>query len=36
VMVRNCGHMLTMEQPEFVNATLLAWLESLDPGSGPG
>lgn len=29
VMVRNCGHMLTMEQPEIVNATLAAWLESL-------
>lgn len=36
VMVRNCGHMLTMEQPEIVNATLLAWLERLEPGSGPG
>lgn len=32
VMVQDCGHMLTMEQPEIVNATLMAWLESLDPG----
>lgn len=36
VMVQDCGHMLTMEQPEIVNATLAAWLESLDPaGSQP-
>ncbi len=26
VMVPRCGHMLTMEQPQFVNSTLLAWL----------
>lgn len=35
VMVPNCGHMLTMEQPEIVNATLAAWLGSLDAGSSP-
>ncbi len=29
VIVPQCGHMLTMEQPEFVNATLAQWLESL-------
>jgi pimeloyl-ACP methyl ester carboxylesterase len=29
VMVQNCGHMLTMEQPAIVNATLLGWLGSL-------
>jgi pimeloyl-ACP methyl ester carboxylesterase len=28
VMVPRCGHMLTMERPEVVNATLAAWLES--------
>ena len=27
VMLARCGHMLTMEQPEAVNATLHAWLE---------
>jgi pimeloyl-ACP methyl ester carboxylesterase len=32
VMVPRCGHMLTMEQPEFVNRRLLAWLETLPPG----
>jgi pimeloyl-ACP methyl ester carboxylesterase len=26
VMVPKCGHMLTMEQPEIVNATLIEWL----------
>lgn len=31
VAVPRAGHMLTMEQPEFVNATLAAWLESLPP-----
>lgn len=31
VMVPQCGHMLTMERPEFVNATLLAWLDRLAP-----
>jgi pimeloyl-ACP methyl ester carboxylesterase len=29
VMVPRCGHMLTMEQPDFVNAQLLAWLQRL-------
>jgi pimeloyl-ACP methyl ester carboxylesterase len=29
VMVPRCGHMLTMEQPDFVNARLLAWLQRL-------
>ena len=29
VMVPRCGHMLTMEQPEFVNAALAAWLDAL-------
>ncbi|MBC7601775.1 MAG: alpha/beta fold hydrolase [Ramlibacter sp.] len=29
VMVPQCGHMLTMEQPLVVNETLAAWLESL-------
>lgn len=29
VMVPRCGHMLTMEKPEMVNATLQAWLASL-------
>jgi pimeloyl-ACP methyl ester carboxylesterase len=29
VVVPRCGHMLTMEQPAFVNAKLAAWLESL-------
>jgi pimeloyl-ACP methyl ester carboxylesterase len=29
VMVQDCGHMLTMEQPAIVNTTLLAWLASL-------
>ena len=28
-MVERCGHMLTMEQPEVVNAHLLQWLDSL-------
>ena len=27
--VPRCGHMLTMEKPEFVNATLAAWLEKI-------
>lgn len=31
VMVPRCGHMLTMEQPQEVNAALLAWLESHAP-----
>jgi len=29
VMVPRCGHMLTMEKPEIVNAALAAWLETL-------
>jgi pimeloyl-ACP methyl ester carboxylesterase len=29
VMVPRCGHMLTMEKPDVVNDTLLAWLQSL-------
>ena len=29
VMVPQCGHMLTMEKPEIVNATLAAWLATL-------
>ncbi len=27
--VPRCGHMLTMEKPDEVNAELIAWLESL-------
>ena len=27
VRCRDCGHMLTMEQPEAVNAELVRWLE---------
>ena len=33
IMVPQCGHMLTMEQPEFVNHCLIEWLASL--GSPP-
>ncbi len=29
VMVPRCGHMLTMEQPGFVNATLQRWLQQV-------
>lgn len=29
VMVPRCGHMLTMEKPDVVNATLSAWLRTL-------
>ena len=29
VMVPECGHMLTMERPDIVNTTLLAWLAGL-------
>ncbi len=32
VVVPECGHMLTMEQPEAVNSRLLAWLQAL-PGA---
>lgn len=31
VMLERCGHMLTMEQPERVNALLLDWLAQLPP-----
>ena len=31
VVVPECGHMLTMEQPDVVNSHLLAWLQTL-PG----
>ena len=29
ILVPRCGHMLTMEQPELVNATLREWLQAL-------
>ena len=29
VVVPQCGHMLTMEQPDFVNVTLVSWLEQV-------
>jgi pimeloyl-ACP methyl ester carboxylesterase len=29
VVVPGCGHMLTMEQPQFVNSALRRWLEAL-------
>jgi pimeloyl-ACP methyl ester carboxylesterase len=32
VMLRQCGHMLTMERPTEVNARLLQWLAALRPG----
>jgi pimeloyl-ACP methyl ester carboxylesterase len=28
VLMQDCGHMLTMERPAMVNATLVAWLET--------
>jgi pimeloyl-ACP methyl ester carboxylesterase len=31
VLLPRCGHMLTMERPEVVNATLQAWLASVSP-----
>lgn len=31
VLVPRCGHMLTMERPEVVNATLAQWLRSVGP-----
>jgi pimeloyl-ACP methyl ester carboxylesterase len=34
VVVPRCGHMLTMEQPDAVNAALARWLERIDGGSG--
>ncbi len=33
VIVPQCGHMLTMERPEFVTATLLAWLDRIAPAA---
>ena len=39
VLVPQCGHMLTMEQPDFVNRCLLDWLRSLPAcpaGLSPG
>lgn len=29
VVVPKCGHMLTMEQPAFVNEVLRGWLEEI-------
>ena len=34
VLVPRCGHMLTMERPDMVNATLGAWLASITRGPG--
>ena len=34
VMVPKCGHMLTMEQPEVVNAALRDWIQSAVPAVG--
>jgi pimeloyl-ACP methyl ester carboxylesterase len=31
VVVPDCGHMLTMEQPAFVNAALRRWIDALAP-----
>jgi pimeloyl-ACP methyl ester carboxylesterase len=31
VLVPDCGHMLTMEQPAFVNSALRRWIEALAP-----
>ena len=31
VIVPECGHMLTMERPDFVNASLRRWLDKLAP-----
>ena len=33
VIVPQCGHMLTMERPDIVNATLLQWLQQFAPQS---
>ena len=30
IVVPGCGHMLTMERPQFVNAALGEWLDGLD------
>jgi len=32
-LVKDCGHLLTMERPAEVNAVLLDWLDSLDLGA---
>jgi pimeloyl-ACP methyl ester carboxylesterase len=34
VELAQCGHMLTMEQPDQVNAHLLRWLEALPAQAG--
>lgn len=34
VMVADCGHLLTMERPDAVNAALLAWLRRVAPQPG--
>lgn len=34
--VPRCGHMLTMEKPDVVNAELVAWLEKLSSRAWPG
>jgi pimeloyl-ACP methyl ester carboxylesterase len=34
VLVPRCGHMLTMERPDLVNATLAAWLREVMPAVG--
>ncbi|MCD6078149.1 MAG: hypothetical protein K0R89_2087, partial [Ramlibacter sp.] len=31
VMVPRCGHMLTMERPDVVNAALVEWLPTVIP-----
>ena len=36
VLLDDCGHLLTMEQPEAVNRLLLDWLASLPPLGAPG
>ncbi len=33
IMVPECGHMLTMERPDLVNACLLQWLQQFAPGA---
>lgn len=35
-LLPDCGHMLTLEQPQRVNALLLEWLESLESQQAPG
>ena len=35
VLVPRCGHMLTMERPDVVNATLAGWLANLPGGATP-